>query len=112
MNTLPKELIEKSLALTFKRIEDIWDFNYIKFSVDENWQMTDVQMDINYPKFYSYLLTREFMLAYGVATGIVYMREHILLSTEFWYAIMAHQDWNPEPLTNLLSKIWKPNDIM
>jgi hypothetical protein len=52
------------------------------------------------------------MLAYGVATGIVYMREHILLSTEFWYAIMAHQDWNPEPLTNLLSKIWKPNDIM
>jgi hypothetical protein len=56
MNTIPTELIEKALELTGKTMEDMTQFEAKK------WE--EIEEKFSYPKFYTYLLSPEFIEKY------------------------------------------------
>lgn len=95
MNTIPTELIEKALALTWRTMEDV------NVQTQDNFDYFLIE------KFYAYLLSPEFIEKY--IKDIPYW-VWVLTNTEIWIirawkAIWNHQSWNSQPLIDLLTKI-------
>lgn len=94
MQQLPQELITKALALTGKTIDaymDTHDNYHFYFSIE---------------KFCFYLLSPEFIEEFYYKGDMSSeWKCKFLLPQDFWIAINFFQDWNSEPLIDLLSKI-------
>jgi len=103
MNELPKELIEKALALCDKKEDyiELWCY--------------DECIWYDYHKFFYYLLSSEFIEKY-TSISINFDRRQIAdkndknyknsVASDIWYAIYEYQSWNSEPIISLLTKIW------
>ena len=115
---IPQNLIENALALTGKTIYDMKEMSYgIKW--DSYWKII---FEFSYPKFFSYLLSPEFiekcheLTADTINCNIVMTIEHI------WVCIYEYQKWEylfskgeitekqkdeyEAPIISLLEKIW------
>jgi hypothetical protein len=91
---IPSELIEKSLALCGKEIEDM----YIIY--DDPDYYTPLKDLFSIEKFAYYLISEEFIDAYEIK-----VRSHTQNLNDFVYAIRNYQKGSPEPLIELLKKI-------
>jgi hypothetical protein len=115
---LPQELIFNALALTGKTMEDM-DEQYTLYA-NSNTEVWLVRRKFSYPKFYAYLLDKEFIEKYypiWLKDDIVSDDYKFRLAQQFWEAIYEHQrrdekfpEWNPKFLISLLSEIWHKNN--
>ena len=113
MQQLPQELIERALALTGKTIKDMYvlgwtyDNEYIispeKISKLEEW---DLYIYFCIKSFCFYLLSPEFIEEFYYKSDMSSeWKCKFLLPQDFWIAINFFQDWNSQPLIDLLEKI-------
>ena len=92
--TLTTQSIEKALALTGKKMEDMKRWYIWKYEVEWNFCIAE---------FCYYLISKDFQEKYidFLKDGIV--KEHS--SYVFLFAIQDYQSWNEQPLKDLLNKI-------
>lgn len=101
MQTLPTELIEKSLALTGKTMEEVSEAQYWN-----NWTPVRIQDKFSIEKFCYYLLSESFIEDfYYKADYSSLWNDRTDLSAHIGIAIYKYQKWDPEPLIELLSNI-------
>ena len=95
---IDNKLIEKALALTDENIEDM-----MEWVPDEIWFWKVFSME----KFSYYLLSRTFTEEYYYKADMSSdWKARYEVAWIFWTAIQDFQEWNEEPLQELLSKIW------
>jgi hypothetical protein len=94
-NEIPKELIERALALCGK---EYWDM-----SVWVRWEY-EVEWVFSHPCFFYYLLSPEFLYKYNRHTN--YNIDDAIWWKEVWEVCTEYQKGNSEPIISLLSKIW------
>lgn len=99
---LSQQLIEKALALTGKKMEDMYEWYQIP-APESLWAWLSIE------KFCYYLLSPEFIEKY---TDFVWNKckkwEWISINYSvdaFWKAIYEYQSWNETQLVELLKKI-------
>ena len=110
MNTIPKELIERALALTGKTMEEMKEFKIPKWEYYDFWIMK-----FSIEKFCYYLISPSFIEKYtdtiairrwyDVPDKFLYEHEYDYNAGDFWKSIRKYQSWNPQPLISLLEKI-------
>lgn len=106
MQQLPQELIIKALALTEKTMEDMIEITwYSTFPKSESEEVIANRV-FSIEKFCFYLLSPDFIEEFYYAADMSSeWKSTFLLPEDFWIAINFYQDWNPQPLIDLLSKI-------
>lgn len=95
MQTIPTPLIEKALALTWKTLEDIQEY-------DKHWHNW-----LSFEKFCYYLLSPGFINKYYESQRPWHTPDQAtldLMSWEFGYAIYTYQSGDSSKIINLLSK--------
>jgi len=105
-NEIPKELIQASLALCGKSIDDFMTNKRNYFTHPDG---KVIERSVHYESFFYYLLSPEFIEKYW--SKIHWIKRGDVIHT-FWKAIYEYQrrdetypEWNKKPLIELLSKI-------
>jgi len=101
---IPQELIEKALALTGKTMGDMYP--WMTGAYENEYGDLDIEDKFSYPRFYAYLLDKEFIEEYYYKADMSsdwYARFDV--PNVFWTAIYKHQSWDSSALISLLQKI-------
>ena len=97
---IPEELITKSLALTWKKMEDMNKITLHRPLI--------IKESFSIEKFAYYLLSEDFIDQYTQNTWWTTSEPDYTfedMAERFWKALYQFQSWDAEPLISLLSKI-------